>query len=700
MFNYSLKNIKILENFNEEDIDNLKKYLDYKNYLPNELIIHEGDKDQSLFFIVDGECYIKRSSLNLGILDSGCYFGEGGLISNRPRAATIVAKTDAKLAVLTEDNYQKMIKELPSLAILLTHSIIKAIGWQLIEMTDGMEILMKQRTLPRNTHINIHIENDNLKVKTGTHINSFLTHKFDRDGYPIVAALLNNKIVSLDTQIYSEATIKALSTNNFEGERIYRRSVTFLFLEVAKSLYPDINFKLGSSIGSAQWIEINNSKIESEEIVKNINEKMQEMINNDIIFRHEIWAIEEALNYFNDNGHPEVSKLLKIFNEATVTLVSCGKIYVLSTGPLVPSASYIKTFGLYNIGKCLILNAGTKDSMGISIESISNYSKLLSKNENWLSSLGINSIGDFNQACVNGNISQIIKVSEGFHEKNISNISDAILNDLRNPKIICIAGPSSSGKTTFIKRLTVQLQVNGLLPFSISLDDYYVNREDTIRDEDGNFDFEALEALNLNLLREHLNSILLGERVKTAKYHFPSGINYNQGGEEILLPENGVLLIEGIHGLNPNLLGDFVDPNKLFKIFIQPMYSLPFDSLSRVNPSDLRLLRRIIRDRFTRNLKPEDNIMRWTSVKRGEKKHIFPYINEADIIFDTSLVYELAVLKVYGERYLLEVPSSDPAYATAFRLRKLISNFVAIYPDHVPHTSILREFIGGSSFDY
>ncbi|MFN8674518.1 MAG: cyclic nucleotide-binding domain-containing protein [Candidatus Sericytochromatia bacterium] len=700
MFTYALKNIKILENFDNNALEDLRHYLDYKVYQPNEMIIHEGDTDHSLFFILEGQCNISRASLNLGILDSGCYFGEGGLISNRARAATIIAKIETKVAILTEENYQKMIKEHPSLAILLTHSIIKIIGWQLIEMTDGMEILMKQRSIPRNVYLDIEIDNKNIRVKTGTKISEIIKDKYASDGGFVIAATLNNKTVSLNTQLFSNSKISPLSVLNFEGERIYRRSATLLFLEAAKKLYPNINFKLGASIGASQWIEIENTETTCEELNNCITKEMKKMIEKKIPFRHEIWAIEEALHYFEEKGLTEVTKLLEIQSNPTVTLVSCGSFYVLSMGTLAPDTSYITKFQISSVGSSLVLHVGEEKTSGFNGKSISAYARVIGNWENWLSSLEIKSVGSFNKACINGNISQIIKVAEGFHEKNISQIADKILHDNRKPKVICIAGPSSSGKTTFIKRLTVQLQVNGLLPYAISLDDYYVDRELTVKDEEGNYDFEALEALDLPLLGSHLKSILEGKKVKTAKYHFPSGKNYNDGGSIIELPENGVLLLEGIHGLNPKLLGDFVDKKRIFKIFIQPMYSLPFDSLSRINPSDLRLLRRIIRDRHTRNLKPEDNIMRWSSVKRGEKKHIFPYINEADSIFDTSLVYELAVLKVYGERYLLEVPASHPAYATAFRLRKLIENFIAIYPDHVPQTSILREFIGGSSFEY
>jgi len=314
--------------------------------------------------------------------------------------------------------------------------------------------------------------------------------------------------------------------------------------------------------------------------------------------------------------------------------------------------------------------------------------------------LGITSVGKLNEASINGKISEIIRVAEGFHEKQISRIADIIAEQEKKVKIICIAGPSSSGKTTFIKRLTVQLQVNGLSPIAISLDDYYLELNEMKKDENGDYDFEALDALNLRLLGEQFLDILDGKPVRIAHFDFLNNKSFPNGGKEINFGENNILLLEGIHGLNPNLLGKDFDKYKIFKIFIQPMTSLSFDKLLRVNPSDVRLLRRIVRDRHQRGYSTQANIMRWPSVRKGEQTHIFPFIKLADVIFDTSLIYEISVLKVYAERYLLEVPQDDPAYITAYRLRQLIDKFVAIYPDHVPPTSILREFIGGSVFEY
>jgi uridine kinase len=319
--------------------------------------------------------------------------------------------------------------------------------------------------------------------------------------------------------------------------------------------------------------------------------------------------------------------------------------------------------------------------------------------EPWLTTLGITSVGAFNDACVRGKTPEIIHVSEGLHEKRIGRIADAICE---NGKIraICVAGPSSAGKTTFIKRLNVQLLVSGVRPVGLSLDDYYVDREKTTRDARGDYDFEALEALDLAMLDRDLRRIFAGETVETARYDFVSGKSMPGAGPEVTLRGSDVLVIEGIHGLNPRLLDSILDRSRIFRVFIQPMTALPFDYVNRVNVSDVRLLRRIVRDRHTRGYNAASNILRWPSVRTGEKNHIFPYIAQADAIFDSSLVYELSVIKVFADRYLLEVPQAHPAFVTAYRLRQLVDKFVTIYPDHVPPTSILREFIGDSGFEY
>ncbi|MEI8257666.1 MAG: nucleoside kinase [Deltaproteobacteria bacterium] len=328
------------------------------------------------------------------------------------------------------------------------------------------------------------------------------------------------------------------------------------------------------------------------------------------------------------------------------------------------------------------------------------WAEVMAGHARWLKGLGAETAGAFNRGCVDGGVRETIRVAEAFHEKQLSRIADTIAAREGATRVVCVAGPSSSGKTTFIKRLKVQLQVNGLRPLELSLDDYYLDRDRIEPDASGVQDFEAIEALDLPLLRDHVRRLLIGERLRTAKFDFLRGRGDPSGGRDLQLSPGTILLVEGIHGLNTRLFDGAIPHDAAYRIFIQPMTSLRLDRLSRLNPSDLRLLRRIVRDRHTRGTNAESNILRWPSVRLGERTHIFPTIGQADVIFDTSLVYEVSVIKTYAERYLLEVPPSSAAYSTAVRLRLLIDHFVAIHADHVPPTSILREFIGESGFDY
>lgn len=695
---------KVIICLGEDELNTLENYLECLDFSANEFVVKQGEKDRSMYFIVQGKCKIQRENLEIGVLSQGDHFGELALIIGKPRAASIVAMTDIIVAKLTYEIYEKMCDESPALAVKLMQLLTKALGKELVEMTDSVELLLLQRSIPRHVTVDILLNNKPMTVKTGTFIEDVIKEK--KNGAPIVAALLNNKIVSLSRPITSNATLTSLTTESWEGQRVYRKSTTLLFFEAALSIDPSIELHFGISIGGFQWVNISNSKEKDFSILgEKITKKMTEMVKAKTVFRNEWWLVEEAISYFNENNWEDAAKILHTWRDATVSLISCGKKYALSMGPLVSHAGILENFNLYPTDTGLVLVAeGKKGKEDTNLNKIKDlyppYVNIMNNHERWLHSLGVKSVGEFNTSCISGHVSQIIRVAEGFHEKKISNIADQILEKADDIKLVCISGPSSSGKTTFIKRLSVQLQVNGIKPTWVSLDDYYLERWRLTPDENGEYDFEALNSINTELLEAHIIDILAGKKVKTARYDFKSGKSIEDGGVEVQLGNKEILLIEGIHGLNPKLLGSHIKHENVFRIFIQPMTSLPFDHLSRVNTSDLRLLRRIVRDRYQRGYKVEDNIMRWASVRAGEQNNIFPYIGYADAIFDTSLVYETSVLKVYAERYLLEVPQDDPAYATAYRLRQLVDQFISIYPDHVPPTSILREFIGGSSFDH
>ena len=319
--------------------------------------------------------------------------------------------------------------------------------------------------------------------------------------------------------------------------------------------------------------------------------------------------------------------------------------------------------------------------------------------DRWLRTMGIKSVGAFNQSCITGHVGELIHVSEGFHEKRISRIADEIHGRGKSARIVCIAGPSSSGKTTFIKRLSIQLRVLGVSPVPISLDDYYCDRWLTPRNARGEWDYEVIEALRLNLLQDQVGRLLAGEEVQTAHYDFKTGTSHPTGGSKLKLDTRSVLMLEGIHALNPKLL-ESIGQDQAFRVFVCPHAQLPFDRVNWLHASDVRLIRRIVRDRRTRGWSAAENIIRWDDVRAGERRNIFPFQHHADAVFDSSLIYEPAVLKVYAERYLLEVPREHRAWPTAVRLLNLVFHFVTLYPDTVPPTSILREFIGESGFEY
>ena len=438
-------------------------------------------------------------------------------------------------------------------------------------------------------------------------------------------------------------------------------------------------------------------------------EEMDRLVAADLPIREELWGVDEAIDHLTRVGWHEAAAMLRASREPAVAMVSCGQVYAPRMGPLVPRTGYLVRSSLEVEGDALVLRHGPdgplEPAIGVGAHESTGAAPgardaMAREHERWLASLGMDSVGAFNAACVSGRVDAILRVAEGFHEKRIGRLADEIAARLPDTRVVCVAGPSSSGKTTFLKRLSVQLQVMGIRPVGISLDDYYVDRERTPRDDKGEFDFETIDAIDVPLLGQHLAALTRGECVRTARYDFRDGRSLPDGGPEVRLGARDVLLLEGIHGLNPRLTAADGLERAAMKVFIMPMTSLPFDRLWRVNPSDVRLLRRIVRDRHGRNHDAAATILRWPSVRAGERKHIFPFFDRADFVFDSSLVYELSALKVYAERYLLEVPPTSPAYTTAFRLRQLIDRFVAIHAEHIPPTSILREFIGDSAFSY
>ena len=670
-------------------------YLEYVEFAAGTEILREGTRAADMYFVMSGTARLHRGGMEVKTLGRGSHFGELGLLALRPRAGTIVAITELTAARLSRAAYDRLAVEEPQLAIRFLHSLIHHIRETVTDLTDSVSYLLSARSLPRRAEIEVTLDGKTRTVPTGTPLWALLPSEVD--GAVVVAGLIDRKPVSLDAPVTADVHIAPLATSHWEGDRIRRRSLGLELLEAGRRVAPEVDLAIGPSLGGAYPILADAPVTTLPELAAKLELEMIRLVEADVPIGHEYWTVEEATHHFETHGWGDAAKLLRTWRDGMVPLVTMGKVHALAMGPMVPRTGRLGPFRLAVEEDKLVLIVNEGEPRLAHKQSAEAVTE---EHRRWLTSLGITSVGAFDQACVRGEVSQLIRVSEGFQEKRIGVIADQIAQQRDRIRVICIAGPSSSGKTTFIKRLSVQLQVNGIQPIGISLDDYYVDRDRTPRDEKGEFDFEAFEALDSALLSEELSQVLAGRTVKLARFDFKAGKSLPDGGAEITLRPDQILLLEGIHGLNPELLGNKIDASKIFRIFVCPLTSLPVDRLSRVPVSDLRLLRRIVRDRHTRGSDAAQTIARWPSVRRGERKHIFPFLDRADAVFDTSLIYEPAVLKVYAERYLLEVPQNHPSYVTSYRLLRMLAHFVSIYPDHVPPTSILREFIGGSGFEY
>jgi uridine kinase len=660
------------------------------------------DAGEDLYLLLEGTATVRHEQLALRRAVPGDHFGELAFLGHSHPGEVAVAETAVEVARLGPAGWADLVRTAPALAVKIAIAVAVSLGQELSQLTGEMGFLLCGRSLPRVREVRVRIGDEVRQVPTGTRVCELLPG--DIDGHLVVAGLLGQKPVSLATPVFTDTAVAALTVDHWEGRQIYAHTVGLVLLEAAYQIAPRLEVRLGPSRGTHQVVHVQgDGALDRADLALRLAEAMDRIARTDAPIRQEYWSTDEATAHFEEEGWHNAARLLRVRRQATVRLVSCGDLYALSMGPLLPSTGAVRGFRLSPHEDGLALELGDRDPRSNGNgngRAASPDNDMVREHQSWLAAMDVTSVGAFNDWCISGQVSQLIRVAEGFHEKRIGRIADDIAAARDRIRIISIAGPSSSGKSTFIKRLTVQLQIDGVNPVGISVDDYYVDRDRTPKAPNGDWDFEALEAIDLPLLQDHVRRLLAGETVKTARYDFLTGASNPAGGPEITLRPGDALMLEGIHGLNPRLLGDIPGEGELFRIFIHPATTLSFDRLTRVSATDLRLLRRIVRDRHQRGYRAAENIERWPSVQAGEREHIFPFQHEADAVFDSALIYEPAVLKVYAERYLLEVPQNHPAYPTAHRLRYLVDRFVSIYPDHVPPTSLLREFIGGSGFEY
>ncbi len=522
------------------------------------------------------------------------------------------------------------------------------------------------------------------------------------DGALVVAGRANGATRSLLDTVEPNVVPTPVTVRDWEGREIYRRSAGLACLEAARRAR-EYAVTLGPSWTSGRLILGLDPSGDRGAQAAAIQHALDQVVGEALPFEELSLHRDQALRLLEGT---QAGVLVSTSGSPSVALNRLGGTLVLSPGPLLPNTGYLRELTIAPYADTLSLDFGpnVRDALPkrpmstMLLEGTSPRYPTDGSSRGWLEKLGIVSVGAFNRACISGEVRNVIDVAEGFHEKRIAELADLICAR-PEVKIVAVAGPSSSGKTTFLKRLSIQLRVAGLRPVGLSLDDYYVDREQNVRDASGEYDFEALEAINLSLFGEHIAALLEGRTINTARYDFVTGRSAPAGGEALSLGQGDVLLVEGIHGLNPCVFSDAATTS-LFRVFIHPATSLPFDSLSTLEPADVRLLRRIVRDRHSRGTSAAQNLARWPSVRRGERLHIDPHRPQADFVFDTSLIYELSVLRVFAERYLLEVREDSPQHPGALRLLRWMAPFVPIYPDRVPPTSILREFIGGSGFSY
>jgi len=551
-----------------------------------------------------------------------------------------------------------------------------------------------------NNHVEVLFRGEVHRVPSGSTVATVLLSVDGQVDDEILSALVNRRQVMLDFPIRGEAEMEVVRYGSRVGESVYKRSVSLMFYEACHELYPKARVVIGQSLGNCYHYQIRGESPDPAEMAKAIEARMRELHSEARPFVRETVTIEEVENYFRGRGQEDKLALLRTRRSSTVRTISCGSFLDIAYGPFAPSTACLPTFGVMAFEDGLLLRfprRGDRSRLPKFFPRPLLYATY-AETRHWQELLEIQNVGQLNGLCLNGGIGPLIRVAEGLHEKKISQIADEIA--IRSPEVrlITIAGPSSSGKTTFAKRLGVQLRVNGIEPISLSLDNYYVNREDTPVDEDGKLDFEALEAIELDLFLEHLTEFMAGREVRTPKFDFVSGSRRPETEwSPMQLRDNQLLVIEGIHGLNDRLTAS-VPRDQKYRIYVSALSQLAIDDHNRIFTSDARLIRRLVRDRLYRGFSAERTLQLWGRVRRGEGRWIFPFQEGADVMFNSALVYEPAVLKTYAERFLLQVPRSSPSYPEAFRLLKFLSLFVPIFPDEVPQTSLLREFIGGSSF--
>ena len=514
-----------------------------------------------------------------------------------------------------------------------------------------------------------------------------------------VSARVNNKVEGMHYRVYNSKDVEFLDMTSSSGSRAYTRTLFFVLCKAVQDIYPATDVVIDIPVSNGFYVDIRLGRPVVDEDVNIIRRRMQEIIDARMPIRRFTVPTEEAVALFQEKGDVEKVKLLKTSGSIYTTYYKIGDYVDYYYGTLLTNTSQLYLFGLekYYDGMLLrIPSLKNPDVLGEMTRQDKMF-EIFKEHHRWQSILGIRTVGDFNQAIDANHATDIINISEALQEKKIAKIAEEIASR-KGVKLVLLSGPSSSGKTTSCKRLSIQLAVNGLKPLQISLDDYFVDREKTPKDASGEYDYESIYALDLDLINEQFNALFRGEEVELPKYVFQSGKS-KKSGNKLKMNDNNVLVVEGIHALNPELTAH-IPQEQIFRVYASALTTILLDNHNYIPTTDNRLLRRIIRDYKYRGVSAQETIHRWPSVRAGENKWIFPFQENADAMLNTAMLYELAVIKMQAEPLLQQVPENCEEYAEAYRLLKFLKYFKGIPYNNLPPTSLLREFLGGSSFHY
>lgn len=537
-----------------------------------------------------------------------------------------------------------------------------------------------------------------IEVKRGTSLIEIAEIADPNPLRPIIGAIVNNMVRDLWEVPDCDCNVIFIDVSNTDGNRMYVRGLKMLLVMAVDQLFPDRDIIILHSLGKGLFCRWADGSPIKRKNVHILGKKMREFADRDLLIERKEILKEDAIKLFSETGKMDKVGLLEFRRKKTIKVYVCNGYTDYFFGRLPPCTSVLKKFELVACSPGLILrfpSTGSPDKIPPYIEQ-KKMSRIYSEYKHWGEILEVSDVSSLNSIIMRGEINNLIRVAEALHEKKIARIADLIAEHIRTLKLILIAGPSSSGKTTFTQRLAVQLRVNGIKPVPVSLDDYFVNKEKTPLDENGDFDFEHIEAIDIPLFNEHLQALLVGEEIMMPRFDFRIGKRI-EGYRSMKLHEKEILMIEGIHALNERLTESISSTNK-YKIYVSALTQLNLDNHNRIPTTDTRMIRRIVRDSQFRNHSARETIRQWPQVRRGEERFIFPFQEDADVMFNSALVYELAVLKSYVEPLLWEINSDAPEYVEVKRLLSFTSNFLEVGTDEIPPNSILREFIGATCF--